>query len=146
METPEYPQFGTAWAKRMLAELEAGTFPRSFRAEVQALRLGDVATLVALPGEAFVEIGLRLRQELAPQYPGLCVICYANGYAGYLPSRRAVEVDGPRPRYNWHKFVGIPAVYTADAEDVLVEAAHTVLDRLSSSSAPCSDARSAASP
>lgn len=145
LEQPEYPQAGNVWAQAMLAQMDAGTLPRSLRVEVQALRLGDVATLVALPCEVFAEIGLRLKLELAAQYPGLCLICYANGYGGYLPARRSVEVDGPTPRYNWHKFVGTPAVYTADAEDVLVEAVHAVLAGLSASQQAPHDARTAAS-
>jgi neutral ceramidase len=130
IEKPHYPQFGSTWGHAMLEKLDAGTLPRSFSAEVQALRLGDVATLVAVPVEAFAEIGLRLRSELARFHPGLCLIGYANGYAGYLPARRSVMVDGPKPRYDWCKFLEIPAVYTADAEDVLVEAVHRVLNSL----------------
>lgn len=124
---PEFPQCGTAWAREMLALLRAGRFPATFPAQVQVLRLGQAAVLVALPGEPFVEIGLRLRRELAPAYPALCLVGYANGYAGYLPSRRSVILDGERPRYNWHKFVGMSALYTEQAEDILVAAVHTAL-------------------
>jgi len=91
---PEYPVCGGYWAREMLARMKAGTLRRSVRAEVQALRLGDAATLVALPGEAFVEIGLRIKRELTPRYPGLCLVGYANGYAGYLPSRRIRGYSG----------------------------------------------------
>lgn len=133
LEHPHYPQHGTAWAQAMLERIGSGTMQRSLRAEVQVLRLGSAATLVALPVEAFAEIGLRIRQELSASYPGLCIVGYANGYAGYLPARRSVLLDGPTPRYDWEKFVGIPAVYTADAEDVVVEAVHEALASVSGS-------------
>jgi hypothetical protein len=36
-------------------------------------------------------------------------------------------MDGATPRYNWHKFLGVPAGYTADVEDMLVAAVHAVV-------------------
>lgn len=127
IEKPEFPKCGDVWARAMLAELQRGPLPRSVRAQVQVLRIGEAATLLAFPGELFAEIGLRLKRELTARYPGLCIVGYANGYAGYLPAARSVRLDGARPRYNWQKFVGTPAVYAAEAEEVLVAAAHAAL-------------------
>ena len=53
--------------------------------EVMAMALGD-AVLVSLPGEPFVEIGLRIKRELSPRTPTL-VVSNANGSAGYIPNR-----------------------------------------------------------
>ena len=58
------------------------------RAEVQAMRLGTVRW-VSLPGEAFVETGLALKQAGAS-----FVVAYANGWVGYLPIRRAYDEGG----------------------------------------------------
>jgi len=57
-------------------------------AEVQAMAVGQVRW-VALPGEPFVETGLRIKQAGAS-----FVVGYANGYLGYLPVRRAYEEGG----------------------------------------------------
>jgi hypothetical protein len=124
LEKPEYPPWGQQWATEMIGALERGPLPTHVRAEVQVLRLGEVATVVALPGEAFAEIGLRLKTLLTDQ-PTPFVVAYANGYCGYLPSARSIRHDGPHSRYNWHKIVGsrFPAGYAAEMEEVLVDAA-----------------------
>ncbi|SDS37488.1 hypothetical protein [Jiangella sp. DSM 45060] len=51
--------------------------------DVQAVRLGGV-TLVAVPGELFLELGEAIRAAAGPD---VIVVGYANGYLGYLPSR-----------------------------------------------------------
>ncbi|MCG2678821.1 MAG: neutral/alkaline non-lysosomal ceramidase N-terminal domain-containing protein [Kiritimatiellae bacterium] len=122
LEHPDLPPWGERWAKDMLAALSRGPLPDRVHAEAQVMRLGDAATLVALPGEAFVEIGLRLKRLFACG-PMPFVIADANGYCGYLSSARSVRHDGANPRYNWHKIVGYPAGYSAEMEDVLVKAA-----------------------
>lgn len=127
LEQPEYEFWSERWANEMLNTLRQGPLPRCVRAEVQVLRLGDVATFIALPGEAFVEIGLHLKRLFVRQ-PTPFVVAYANGYCGYLPSARSVQYDGTHPRYNWHKIVGYPALYTEEVEDVLVAAARKVVE------------------
>ena len=117
---PEYSSLSEQWAQGLLELLEREPLPTSARGEVQVLRLGDIATFIALPGEAFVEIGLRLKELLIHQ-PTPFVIAYANGYRGYLPSARSIRHDGANQRYNWHKIVGLPAGYAVEMEDSLVE-------------------------
>jgi len=58
------------------------------RAEVQLMGVGPVRW-VGLPGEAFVETGLALKQAGAS-----FVVGYANGWVGYLPIRRAYGEGG----------------------------------------------------
>jgi neutral ceramidase len=58
------------------------------RGELQGMRLGPVRWL-SLPGEPFVETGLALKRTGAS-----FVVGYANGYLGYLPTRRAYEEGG----------------------------------------------------
>ncbi len=54
--------------------------------EVQTIVLGNVAW-VSLPGEIFVELGLRIKQD--SPFPYTIIAELANGSIGYVPSRRA---------------------------------------------------------
>jgi len=71
---------------RETAKYKDGVLP----IELQGIRVGD-AVFVAVPGEVFVEIGLRVKQ-LAPIRTFIAGI--ANGYIGYLPSRSAYDAGG----------------------------------------------------
>lgn len=59
--------------------------------EVQALRLGDLA-LLGVPGEYFVEYGLRLRQQSGAAHT--FVVELANDCIGYLPTPEAFDEGG----------------------------------------------------
>ncbi len=69
----------------------AREFPKTFRTEVQALRIGELF-VAAVPGEPFVELGLEIRAALKgrPVFP----IGISNGHAGYVPTVRAHEEGG----------------------------------------------------
>jgi neutral ceramidase len=58
------------------------------RAEIQAMQLGPIKW-VSLPGEAFVETGLALKQAGATFVAG-----YANGWLGYFPLPRCYAEGG----------------------------------------------------
>lgn len=64
--------------------------PREVETEVQAFalrsELGDMAIL-GLPGEMFVEIGLRIK-EGSPFRPTM-IIELANDWVGYVPTKKA---------------------------------------------------------
>lgn len=63
-------------------------------AEIQAVRIGE-AYLVGIPGEAFVEIGLEIKQRSG--LPIVLVIGLANGYVGYIPTEEAYTTGGYEP-------------------------------------------------
>jgi neutral ceramidase len=65
-----------------------------YRAEVQVLRLGDVA-VVGLPGEFFVEFGLEIKRR-SPARRTL-VAGLANGSLGYVPVPEAFAAGGYEP-------------------------------------------------
>ncbi len=69
--------------RRIARDLAARRRDEPFEVDVQAIRLGDV-TLVAIPGELFLELGEAIRAGAGPD---VVVVGYANGYLGYLPSR-----------------------------------------------------------
>ena len=65
--------------------------PMNHTAPVQAMRLGD-ASIVALPGEIFVEFGLTIKQQ-SPATPQF-VVSLANGYVGYICTDKALTEHG----------------------------------------------------
>jgi hypothetical protein len=66
-------------------------YPETVPITIQALRVGDLG-IVAIPCEVFVEIGLEIKQK-SPLQPTM-LIELANGYNGYLPTRKQHELGG----------------------------------------------------
>ena len=85
---------------------------------VQALRIGDVG-LVGLPGEIFVEFGLRIKEE-SPLRPTFCA-SLANDWVGYVPTPRALEEGG------YETWTARSSKLTADAGPRMVETALELL-------------------
>ena len=65
--------------------------PEQMTAPVQAIRLGDAAIL-ALPGEIFVETGLRIKAQTSAS--PLMLVSLANGYIGYVCTDEALIQEG----------------------------------------------------
>jgi hypothetical protein len=63
--------------------------------EVQVIRLGEIA-IIALEGEPFVEAQLAIKQRSPAPYT--FPAHNSNGYAGYLPTRAALELGGYETR------------------------------------------------
>ena len=59
-------------------------------AEIQAVRIGDFV-LVAFPGEAFAEVGLRIKKQ--SPFPKTFVAGYTNGWIGYAPTADCYTKD-----------------------------------------------------
>ncbi|WP_246090253.1 SIS domain-containing protein [Nonomuraea deserti] len=72
--------------RRIARDLQAQGRTRPYEIEVQAIRLGDV-TLVAVPGELFLDLGEAVRAASPAHGSPVVVLGYTNGYLGYLPSR-----------------------------------------------------------
>jgi hypothetical protein len=102
---------------RRLAEL-----PLAQETELIALRVGDCAW-IGLPGEIFVELGLAIKAS-SPFAPTL-VASLANDYVGYVPTRRAAEMEGGYE--TWAARSALPAAGTGDA---MVDLAGQLLDAL----------------
>ncbi|MCK4625347.1 MAG: neutral/alkaline non-lysosomal ceramidase N-terminal domain-containing protein [Phycisphaerae bacterium] len=115
----------TAWEEKILPQLRDGTAPTVIPGEVQLIRLGSDVALLGVPGELFVEIGLRMRAELGCKH--LFIVGYANGYTGYLPTAESCIADGMNPRYNWHEFFWYPACFCEGVEPALMGAAKELL-------------------
>ena len=63
--------------------------------EIQVFWLGDIP-VVGLPGEAFVELGLRIKKALDAS--PVLVVSLSNDSAGYIPVRRAYREGGYESR------------------------------------------------
>ena len=89
--------------------------------EIQVFRVGDTA-FVGLPGEPFVEGGLRIKLA-SPTYPTY-IVHDVNHYAGYLPIKEAFARGGHEVATgNWSRFV-------PEALDIVVDAAVEMLHEL----------------
>ena len=108
-----------AWAQETLAASEARQIASSVPAEIQVLRIGDMA-LVGVPGELFVELGLAIKRGSDLRD---CFVCgFANGNIGYIPTRYAY----PRGRYevtSAYRYYGYPAALAPEAGEAIVQTA-----------------------
>ncbi len=108
------------WAAHMRAKLLTGEqIPRSVPYPMQVWRIADRLCVVALGGEVFASIGLRIKAALSP-LPCL-MIGHANEYRGYVPTGAAILEGG----YEAESFYNtmLPAPYATGIDDVLVSAA-----------------------
>ena len=91
------PRVSELWVEELLAAgdelVDSIDVPRAEAAqvEVQGFLLGRDLALVGLPGEPFVETGMAIQ---ADQDLDVLVSGYANGAAGYLPTRAAFTERG----------------------------------------------------
>jgi hypothetical protein len=106
------------WAWKTRDALENRRIQKSIHAEVQMLHIGDVI-LIAVPGELFVEFGLKIKQVLAPLHA--IVVGYANGNFGYLPTRAAYTQGGYEVD-DAYKYYGYPAPLAPAAGEKIVRA------------------------
>jgi hypothetical protein len=114
------------WARRLVEGLRTGTTPRSVRADIQAIRLDDIA-LVAVPGEPFVEIGLAVKARSPIRYTYF--IGYANGAIGYIPTREAYPLGGYEV-VEAFKGYGFPSALAPGAAELIVEVSLDLLHQL----------------
>jgi hypothetical protein len=87
-------------------------------AEVQVLSLDEIS-FVAVPGELFVQLGLRIKEESRPRRT--LMVAFTNGYIGYVPHREAFERGGYETTFGWGSFLA------PEAGDMLVECALALL-------------------
>lgn len=112
------------WARELLQRIE---LPDTIPFELQAIWLGPQARIVFLAGEVASEYALRLKNDTGKRFQPMIVAAYANGAVGYVPSATmyplgGYEVNGSHPYYN------LPAAYTPDVEERLLQATLEMLD------------------
>ncbi|OKI46775.1 hypothetical protein A6A27_36940 [Micromonospora sp. CB01531] len=72
--------------RRIAEEQAARRRTEPYVIDVEAVDL-DGVTVVAVPGELFLELGETIRSAAPDQVGDIVVLGYANGYLGYLPAR-----------------------------------------------------------
>ena len=77
----------TVWAYKILDVSAREGKPNEV--EVQVIALENEIAWVSLPGEIFVELGLRIKQD--SPFRHTVIVELANGSLGYIPSRRAYQ-------------------------------------------------------
>jgi neutral ceramidase len=115
-------KYVVARAKELLRQIKdkgslAGTYPYP----VQAWQLGHDLTFVALGGEVVVDYSLRLKKELGRE--GTWVAGYTNDVMAYIPSLRVLK-EGGYEGGGAMVYYGLPTVWGAKVEDVIVAAVH----------------------
>jgi neutral ceramidase len=118
-------------AQRMIEAIDQG---RPIRTEyphysAHAFALGDQLTLVALSGEVVVDYAIRLQKELGGEGRPLWVAAYANDVLGYIPSVRVLKEGGYEAGEAYYGSTW-PAPLADDIESIVVNAAHTVVQRV----------------
>jgi hypothetical protein len=83
------------------------------------LTIGEISILL-LPGEPFVELGLEIKQRAGRE--ALMVIGYSNGNPGYIPHRAAYETGGYEVA-EAYRFYNYPSAFAPEAGEMLVEEA-----------------------
>ena len=128
--TPAYHQLMGAyipieWAQEALDVVETGRTVDHLEMEIKVVRMND-AVLVAIPGEAFVDIGLNIRQT--SPYPYTFVVEMANGTMGYLPTRKTFEQGGYEPEFA-AKIYGT-CLLTPNTQSIIEEGAERIIRRV----------------
>jgi hypothetical protein len=114
-------------AERLLDSLEAGGkvddhYPHY---PVQAWKLGNGPTWVALGGEVVVDYSLRLKRELAEAGP-LWVTAYANDVMAYIPSARVLKEGGYEGDSSMI-YYGMPGKWAPAIEPLIVGKVHELV-------------------
>ena len=107
------------WANRMLNKLASGEKPEEHQSySIQIWFITNEFSVIALEGEIFSEIGLRIKNSILPTKS--LVIGHANSYKGYIPTSVAIQEGGYEPEsfYNCN----LPAPYRPEMEDILISA------------------------
>ena len=126
-KTGEGSNYAARWARRLLAEIEAGkAFSKSYPAyPVQVWQLGDFR-LVALGGEVVVDYVLNLRNRLGEN---TWVAAYTNDVMAYIPSSR-VRGEGGYEAGAFNVY-GLPAVsWSPDIEEQIVSTVEALASQL----------------
>jgi hypothetical protein len=106
------------WTERILDMHKERRLAATVPAEIQTLHLGKL-TIVGVPGELFVELGLQIKAASAAP---VMVVGFANDSIGYIPARRAYPHGGYEIA-EAYKYYGYPAVLAPEAGEMIVATA-----------------------
>jgi len=85
-----------SWAEEALKAISEGRkLPKSIKAELWAAKITENLAILAVPGEAFSQIGLEVKRNSPFEFT--MTVGYANGLLGYFPTPEAFEEGGYEP-------------------------------------------------
>jgi hypothetical protein len=113
-------------ARLMLAAYDQGREARRLGNPVQALRLGDGFTILALGGEVVVDYALRVKREFAGQ--DLMVAGYSNEVPCYIASARVLR-EGGYEALDSMIYYGQPGPFTPEVEEQMFRAIRSVMGK-----------------
>lgn len=114
------------WARSVLEKVRAGVKQEELSFEIVGYRLDDFV-LVAMPGEPFIEIALKVKERsgaATTMFAG-----YSNGDIAYWPSRETVAVGGMAVEASIKNY-NVSSPPTVDTVDILVEEFSALLEDL----------------
>jgi neutral ceramidase len=114
------------WAASTAEAIRSAVAPHVISAPLQVIRIGDIA-IVGIPGEAFNEIGSRIK--MASPAPFTLCCGYTNGALGYLPTTEEYPFGGYEVGIN-HRHYGNPSPIAIGCDVIVQETALEVLGRL----------------
>jgi len=118
------------WKKRraamMLEGYEKGKPIRHLPYAVQAIRLGDSLTFLALGGEVVVDYALRAKREFPKE--NLIVAGYSHDVSCYIPSLRILR-EGGYEAVDSMIYYGQPGPLAESVEETIFKAVHRVIDK-----------------
>jgi hypothetical protein len=123
------PIYHLLWARRVAEMVRSGIRTSSVTAEVQVIRINDIA-LVAVPGEAFVEMALTVKSQSPIR--DTFFVGYSNGAIGYIPTREAYPLGGYEVLHA-HRGYGLPSALQPGSAERLVEVALELLHQVADS-------------
>ncbi|MFW5776350.1 MAG: neutral/alkaline non-lysosomal ceramidase N-terminal domain-containing protein [Spirochaetota bacterium] len=115
----------SGWAAEALEAVEVGSEVTHLDMEITALCMGKLA-IVAMPGELFVEIGMRIKE--ASPFALTAIVELANGSLCYLPTSEAYEKGGYETEFS-AKVYGL-YMLTAQTQEIIERAAAELLGEL----------------
>lgn len=112
-------------AKALLRQIEGGTpLSPTYPYPVQLWKVGTDLQWVTLGGEVVVDYSLRLKKELGPTRTW--VAGYTNDVMAYIPSARVLK-EGGYEGGGAMVYYGLPTIWGAEVENVLVNGVHQLL-------------------
>ena len=111
----------------MLEAFDRGQPVRSVGCPVQAVRLGNDLTLVAIAGEVVIDYALRLKREFPNE--NLVVAGYTNDVPCYIPSLRVLREGGYEPEVSMI-YYGLPGPLAESVEDKVIAGCRAVMKRV----------------
>jgi len=102
--------------------------PKHVKTWIQALAIGDLAVIVGLPGEFFVEHGLKIKEKSPFKYTFICEL--ANDSVGYVPTLKAFREEGDLEASGSYETTIGPSILVPEAGDIMVETALKIMNRL----------------